>query len=67
MGSSKVKKKQPKVHLVAEDFGNCEVCGNWEDLRFGVCFKCAGRVTIDKKGICEDKKTGKRWKGRILH
>lgn len=55
------------TYLSVETFGNCKVCGRYLDLRFGTCFKCADRVTINKDGICEDTITGKKWVGEIKH
>lgn len=49
------------TYVIHDQMGNCQVCGAYKDLRYGVCFKCADRVMCDNKGICTETKTGKQW------
>ncbi|KKK68229.1 hypothetical protein LCGC14_2946180 [marine sediment metagenome] len=37
------------VHVVCDQWGHCVFCGNYEDLRYGVCFPCSGTVPGDKQ------------------
>lgn len=36
--------KYPDAYVCVEQWGDCRVCGNHQDLRCGVCFDCSGKV-----------------------
>lgn len=55
-----------KVYKTPELWGYCQLCGRYQDLRFGVCFDCANTVKINKNGICYDEKTGKTWDSLLI-
>ncbi len=39
----------PSAHVICDQWGNCVFCGQYQDLRYGVCFDCSGTVPNDKQ------------------
>jgi hypothetical protein len=42
-------------------WGNCKVCGKYQDLRYGVCFTCSDWVKSDDVEAWDVRKPNVRW------
>lgn len=54
------------VYVVRNRFGDCKVCGQHDDLRFGVCFDCADfvkcqEVSPDIYKVWDERDPSKFW------
>jgi hypothetical protein len=52
-------------YVIQENMGYCGKCGEWEDLRFGICFECVFDRCPLPLGECEFLHFG-YWKHKIV-
>lgn len=51
----------PDTMIITEQMGNCNVCGKYEDLRYGSCLNCADYVMSDGKQAWDIRNPSKKW------
>lgn len=49
------------TYVCVEQLGNCKVCGIYDDLRYGSCFKCADYVMSDGEQAWDVRKPEIKW------
>ena len=54
----------PESYIITEQWGNCRVCGKYDDLRYGSCFACADFVMTDEKEAWDVRNPLNRWSVR---
>ena len=50
--------------IIAEQWGNCHVCGKYDDLRDGSCFSCADYVVSDGEMAWDVRNPRNKWSVR---
>lgn len=49
------------AYITKDSWGFCKVCGEWKDLRYGVCFHCADHVKTDGNWVWDERDPDRKW------
>ena len=58
---------EEEIYLAIDTWGYCQVCGQNDDLRYGVCFNCSDHVVVDDELNCRCLRTGKTWNVKEIY
>ena len=54
----------PESYIIVDQWGDCHVCGKYDDLRYGSCFDCSDFVMTDEKEAWDVRNPSSRWSVR---
>ncbi|MHA2253845.1 MAG: hypothetical protein ACXAD7_26060, partial [Candidatus Kariarchaeaceae archaeon] len=48
-------------YVIIEHWGHCQICGKYDDLRYGVCFNCSDNVVTNGTEAWDTRNPSNRW------